>query len=62
VYQTCLAYELRKRGLEVECEVALPIFYDGVKLDAGYRVDMVVNKSVLIENKTVESLLPIHQA
>jgi len=61
-YQACLAHELRKRGLKVECEVLLPIQYDGLHIDAGYRIDMLVEGSVLVENKTVERLLPIHEA
>ena len=61
-YQACLAYELRKRGLRVECEVLLPVRYDGQQIDAGYRIDMLVEGMVIIENKTVERLLPIHQA
>ena len=61
-YQKCLEYELRKRGLQVECEVLLPVIYEGVQIDAGYRIDMLVEGCVIIENKTVEKLLPIHQA
>jgi GxxExxY protein len=61
-YQKCLAYELGKDGCKVECEVMLPIVYDAIKVDAGYRIDMIVGGSVLIENKTVEKLLPIHDA
>lgn len=62
-YQVCLAYELRKRGLTVECEVVLPIRYDGqILVDAGYRIDMLVEGAVIIENKVVEQLLPIHEA
>ncbi len=61
-YQHCLAYELRKRGLRVETEVLLPIVYDGHKLDAGYRIDMLVEEAVIIENKAVDNILPIHQA
>ena len=61
-YQKCLAYELRKRGLRVECEVLQPVIYEDVRIDAGYRVDMLVEDCVIIENKTVEKLLPIHQA
>jgi len=61
-YQKCLAYELRKRGLRVECEVLQPVIYEDVKIDAGYRIDMLVEDCVIIENKTVEKLLPIHQA
>jgi GxxExxY protein len=61
-YQKCLAYELRKRGLRVECEVLQPVIYEDVRIDAGYRIDMLVEDCVIIENKTVEKLLPIHQA
>ena len=61
-YQQCLAFELRKRGLHLECEVTLPINYEGLFIDAGYRVDMIVEKLVLIENKTVDNLAPIHEA
>ncbi len=61
-YQHCLAYELRKRGLQVECEVVLPIVYDNQQIDAGYRIDMFVEDCIIIENKTVEQLLPVHEA
>ncbi|MHB0989508.1 MAG: GxxExxY protein [Bellilinea sp.] len=61
-YQACLAQELRRRGLFVECELMLPIAYDGLTIASGYRIDMLVEKSVIIENKTVEKLLPIHEA
>lgn len=61
-YQQCLIYELKKRGLKVDSEVAMPVTYDGMKIDAGYRMDIVVDGSIVIENKTVEKLLPIHQA
>ncbi len=61
-YQKCLQYELQKEGLSVECEVALPVVYDKLKIDAGYRIDMMVEGVVIIENKTVEKLLPIHEA
>ena len=61
-YQTCLAFELRKRGLQVECEVILPVVYDGERIDLGYRVDMLVEDCIIVENKTVKQLLPVHQA
>ncbi len=61
-YQHCLTYELHKRGLQVECEVLLPVVYDGQQINAGYRIDMLVENCIIIENKTVEKLLPIHQA
>jgi len=61
-YQKCLVYELRKRGLRVESELLLPIEYDGQLIDAGYRIDMLVEGHIIIENKCVERLLPIHEA
>ena len=61
-YQACLAYELRKRGLTVNCEVILPVNYDGVKIETGYRIDMLIEDAIIIENKAVQSLLPIHDA
>lgn len=62
VDQACLAYELRKSGLKVECEVTLPVYYDDFAIEAGFRIDMLVEDSVLIENKSVEKILPIHEA
>jgi GxxExxY protein len=61
-YQVCLAYELGKRGLYVECEVEQPVLYDGQQIEVGYRLDMLVENCVIVENKAVESVLPIHQA
>ncbi len=61
-YQQCLTHELRRRGLHAECEVLLPIMYDGLQVDAGYRIDMLVENCIVIENKTVDFLLPIHEA
>ena len=62
VYQKCLAYELKKAGLKVACEVPIPVKYEKVSIDLGFRIDMMVQKAVIIENKTVERLLPIHEA
>ena len=61
-YQQCLELELRKRDLKVETEVVLPIIYDGVRLDAGYRFDMRIEEMIVIENKVVEKILPVHEA
>lgn len=61
-YQHCIAHELRKRGYHVECEVILPVVSDGVQIDAGFRIDMVVNGCVIIENKAVQKIAPIHEA
>jgi len=62
VYQKCLAYELGKAGLEIECEVPLPVKYEQINIDLGFRVDMLVNDLIIVENKTVEKLAPIHEA
>ena len=61
-YQHCLAYELRKRGRRVVTELALPVIYDGECIEAGYRIDMLVEDCVIVENKAVEGLLPVHDA
>jgi len=61
-YQYCLAFELRKRDHQVLTEVTLPIQYEGLKIDAGYRIDMLIDNLVIVENKVVDSLLPIHDA
>ena len=61
-YQKCLAHALNKRGLIVNCEVILPINYDGEEINSGYRIDMIVENSIIIENKTVDQILPIHEA
>src|SRR5215216_3420461 len=61
-YQHCHAYELRKRGWGAETEVKLPLLYEDQKIDVGYRIDTLINKLVIVENKSVESLLPVHEA
>ncbi len=61
-YQKCLAHELEKSGLNVLEEVDLPLRYKEIKLESGYRVDLLVNKKVIVEVKTVDSLLGIHKA
>jgi len=62
VYETCLAYELGHRGLRVETQVPLPVVYEGLTLDAGYRLDIVVEDIAVIELKALEKLGPIHDA
>jgi len=62
VYQACLAQELRSRDLEVATQVALPVVYEGQKLEVGYRIDLIVQHRVVLEVKSVDSLHPIHQA
>jgi GxxExxY protein len=61
-YQVCLAHELRTRGMEVQCELSLPVQYAAIEIDAGYRIDMLVAECTLVENKSVQSILPIHEA
>jgi len=61
-YEACLAHELRKVGLKVETQVGLPIVYDGIKLDLGYRIDMLVNDLVVVELKSVEEISRVHLA
>ena len=61
-YQGCLSHELRARGLTVRCQLELPLVYKGVRLDLGYRIDMIVNEAVVVETKSVERLLPVHEA
>jgi GxxExxY protein len=62
VYEVCLAHELRKRGLSIQRELVLPVLYDGIRLDAGLRLDLLVNDTVIVELKAAECLLPIHRA
>jgi len=61
-YQRCHAYELRKRGRIVQTELKLPILYDGQEFDEGYRIDELVDNLVIVENKSVDSIHPIHMA
>ncbi|MEO8620768.1 MAG: GxxExxY protein [bacterium] len=61
-YEACLAYELRKRGLNVLTQVVLPVVYDGIRIKRAYRIDMLVNDAVIVELKAVSSVLPIHEA
>lgn len=61
-YEVCLEYELTKRGFKVERQKALPVFYDDVKLDAGYRIDLLVEDSIIVELKAVAAIDPIHKA
>ena len=59
-YETCLVYELRQLDLEVKQQVALPVIYKNIKLDAGYRLDLLIENKVIIELKSIEALAPIH--
>ena len=61
-YETCLCYALTRRQIPFERQLPLPVTFDGVKLDCGYRMDLVVGGQVVVEVKSVEALLPIHEA
>ncbi len=61
-YKTCLAYELRKKGLAVEEEKPVPILYEEIKLDCGYRIDLLVEDRVIVELKTVNEFNQVHIA
>jgi GxxExxY protein len=61
-YEHCLAYELVSRGLAVRRQVPMPILYEDVVLDAGYRLDLLVNELVIVEIKSVDALAPLHEA
>jgi GxxExxY protein len=57
-----VCHELRKRGLKVLSQVVLPVVYDGVKIDVGYRIDLLIEDCVMVELKSIEKLGPIHEA
>ena len=61
VYQTVLAYELGRRGLRAVSQQAIPVVYDGIRIDPGFRADLVVEDKVIVEIKSVEVLLPVKQ-
>lgn len=61
-YRECLAFELKARGLQFAREAPLPLTYKGTGLDCGYRIDFLVEKSLLVELKAVDHMLPIHSA
>lgn len=61
VYEICLYHELENQGLKVERQAPVPIFYNNIKLDEGFRADLVVEGKVIVELKSVESALPVHK-
>lgn len=61
-YSACLAYELRKAGYEVKVEVELPVVYESVRIELGYRADIIVNDLVIVELKCVERIAPVREA
>lgn len=62
VYETCLCHELKKLGVTIARQHYLPIVYDGIRLDAGLRLDVLVNEQVIVELKAVEEVSPLHKA
>lgn len=62
VYEACLVYELTQRGVQAERQVTLPIVYDGVRIEAGLRLDLLVAGQVVVELKSVEAITPLHEA
>lgn len=62
IYEKCLIYELKKMGLTVESQVEIPFSYNGKNINISLRLDILVEKSVIIEAKSVESILPVHKA
>jgi GxxExxY protein len=61
-YQACLQHELAKKGFRSEAQVGLPVYYDGVKLDLGYRIDLLVEDLVIVELKSIDAIAPVHHA
>jgi GxxExxY protein len=62
VYETCLAHELNIRGLEVGSQVSLPVVYEGIKIDTGVRLDIMVEKCVIVEVKAVDVMISVYKA
>ena len=61
-YETCLLYELEKQGLAVQRQVLIPLRYEDLRIDNGYRVDLLVENRVVVELKALETILPVHRA
>ncbi len=61
-YEECLAFELENAGLKIERQKPVPVVYKDIKLDCGYRIDILVENEVIIELKTVEAIIPVHEA
>jgi GxxExxY protein len=62
VYEACLEYEFKNRGIDVKRQVTLPVVYEGITLDAGLKIDLILNDCVIIELKSVEKMLPVFEA
>jgi GxxExxY protein len=61
-YEECLCFELKRTGMALQRQLALPVMYKSMRLDCGYRLDVVIERRLILELKTVERLLPIHEA
>jgi GxxExxY protein len=61
-YEQCLAHELTNAGIPLKLQHPLPVKYKGIKLDCGYRVDLFIDKTIIVELKSVDKVLPVHQA
>lgn len=61
-YEGCMLHELRKRGLKVHSQAVFPVVYDTVTIDVGYRIDLLVEDCVMVELKSIDKLVPIHEA
>ena len=62
IYEVCLAHAVAKRGLTVDRQVPLPVLYDNIRLDAGFRLDLLVEGCLVVEVKAAEQILPVHKA
>lgn len=62
VYETCLAFELKRAGIPFGRQVAIPVIYDGVRLTTGFRADLIVADDIIVEIKAIERLVPAHEA
>ncbi|MCK6418651.1 MAG: GxxExxY protein [Alphaproteobacteria bacterium] len=61
-YEGCMNHELKKRGLDIQTQTTLPVIYDGVRIEQGYRLDIVVENELIVELKTVEKIIPLYAA
>ncbi|HSA57175.1 MAG TPA: GxxExxY protein [Gemmatimonadaceae bacterium] len=62
VYRACLAHELQSRGFSVRTEIPMPVTYGDIRIDLGYRIDMLVEGTVIVELKALEKVIPVHEA
>lgn len=61
-YEQCLAHELKQKGINFKLQYGLPVEYKGIKLDCGYRVDVFIENNLIVELKSVDKIIPIHEA